>query len=377
MPSSEQNEALQQAGTFDAKVFYPAEFPPDVPTIALAKFSLALLLNNDKDEAQRLFNTCRTTGFFYLDMLDHPTGRRLWRSACNLHQIGRERFRDTPIEKKMEYKTRPGVRVFDRGYLMRSAYAGQQNADLEIVNIPQSEFFGTKDDAGAGLPGWFSEEDQSDFKTAMECGNSVARGILSVLEKKLDIPRDSLASLHSLTDDSGDFVRILRYGGVPPSTVDEPEGFPPHRDAMSIAILFNWLGGLQIPSPEAEVNGYVVKDEDWRWVKPEAGYAIVNLGDAMAIFSNNLLKSQIHRVVKAPGDQRQHDRLSIIVATRPKNTCLMMPFESSIIPPNESTEVPITSLEWGYNVVSKIRQRAVARGATDLDNIVNPGNGGK
>jgi hypothetical protein len=35
---------------------------------------------------------------------------------------------------------------------MRSSYQGQQSADLEIVNIPQSEFFRTKDEDGTGLP---------------------------------------------------------------------------------------------------------------------------------------------------------------------------------------------------------------------------------
>ena len=91
----------------------------------------------------------------------------------------------------------------------------------------------------------------------------------------------------------------------------------------------------------------------------------------MAIFSNQLLKSQIHRVVKAPGEQRQHGRLSIIVATRPENTSLMKAFESPVIPRSESSEKPITSLEWGYNAVSRIQKRAVARGATDLDNLIN------
>ena len=115
MPSNEQIEALRMAGPFEAQDFYSAESPSNVPTIALEKFSLSLLLNGHKDEAERLFKICRTTGFFYLDMLDHPMGRQLWRSACKLHQLGRETFRDTPLEEKMKYKTRPGVRVFDRG----------------------------------------------------------------------------------------------------------------------------------------------------------------------------------------------------------------------------------------------------------------------
>lgn len=254
---------------------------------------------------------------------------------------------------------------------MRTAYEGQQSADLEILNIPQSEFFGQSAPDGTGLPHWIPAEEHEDFKDALECGNTVARSILSVLERQLQLPTHTLTSLHHLTDDSGDFVRVLRYGGVPPSIKDEPEGFPPHRDAMSVAIVFNWVGGLQIPATGAKVDGYTVQDADWRWVKPEPGYAIVNLGDAMAIYTNQLLKSQIHRVVKAPGEQRQHDRFSVIIATRPENTSPMKAFESPVIPRSEGVEKPMTSLEWGYSVVSKIQQRSVKRGATDLDNLVN------
>ncbi|KAF2438903.1 hypothetical protein P171DRAFT_371033, partial [Karstenula rhodostoma CBS 690.94] len=53
------------------------------------------------------------------------------------------------------------------------------------------------------------------------------------------------------------------------------------------------------------------------------GYATVNLEDAMAIFTNRFLKSQIHRVMKAPGEERQHDRLSTIVAPCPGSNILM------------------------------------------------------
>lgn len=174
-------------------------------------------------------------------------------------------------------------------------------------------------------------------------------------------------------------MRVLRYAGVPPSIADEPERFPPHRDAMSVAIVFKWVGGLQIPATGAKVDGCTVNDEDWRWVKPEPGYAIVNLGDAMAIYSNQLLKSQIYRVVKAPGEQRAHDRFSVIVATRPENNSLMKAFKSPVIPRCETDpeEKPMTSIEWGYSVVSKIQQRSVRRGATDLDNLVNSKEGVK
>jgi isopenicillin N synthase-like dioxygenase len=174
---------------------------------------------------------------------------------------------------------------------------------------------------------------------------------------------------------------VLRYPGTlnPYDAATEgPNGFPPHKDALSIAILFTWLGGLQIPDPNAEVEGLAVKPEDWRWVRPEPGYAVVNLGDAMEIFTKKLLKSGIHRVVKAPGVQRPHDRMSVLIATRPENNALMKPIQKSNTDTTESEkqengENPVmTSLEWGNSIVRAIQKRvqeeANSRGTSILAN---------
>ena len=85
-------EALLMAGDFNVHDFYPAPFPEDVPTIELEKISLCRLLNGDAAEAERVFNICITTGFFYLDMLDHATGRQIWRSAYNICRLSRDRL---------------------------------------------------------------------------------------------------------------------------------------------------------------------------------------------------------------------------------------------------------------------------------------------
>lgn len=241
---------------------------------------------------------------------------------------------------------------------------------MTILQVPQSEFFGTKIEGG-GLPSWLAQ-DQDTFKETLKCGNTIARAVLSVLEKQLQLPTRSFTKLHHLNDDSGDFVRVLRYPGAHCEGKDGPEGFPPHKDAMSVAILLTWLGGLQIPDPNAKVQGLAVKNEDWRWVRPEPGYAIVNLGDAMEIFTNKVLKSGIHRVIKAPGQQRPHDRLSVLIATRPENSSLMKAFESPVIPHREQDGQVMTSLEWGHSVIVGIRSRvqaeAVARGTSILAN---------
>jgi isopenicillin N synthase-like dioxygenase len=211
------------------------------------------------------------------------------------------------------------------------------------------------------MPDWLIQHTDS-FKRAMVSGNRVANVILSVLERNLQLPAGSFTDLHRLTDSSGDFLRVLRY---PAAEADDetPDNarFPAHKDAVSIAMLFTWVGGLQIADPEADrkAQGAPVPEESWRWVKPIPGHAIVNLGEAMEIFSNQVLLSGLHRVVKAPGQQAAHDKYSVLLVVRPKDDTLMRPFKSPAIPENEvdagNEEKVMTSIEWGNGKIRRLQ----------------------
>ncbi|KAJ7452624.1 hypothetical protein FB451DRAFT_1409314 [Mycena latifolia] len=50
---------------------------------------------------------------------------------------------------------------------------------------------------------------------------------------------------------------------------------------------------------------------------PLPGHAICNLGDAMAIFSGGILRSNIHRVVNPPGEQGSFPRYSLVYFMHP------------------------------------------------------------
>jgi hypothetical protein len=155
-----------------------------------------------------------------------------------------------------------------------------------------------------------------------------------------------------MTDRSSDFLRILRYRGSESGKPHSRLGLPAHRDAVSIAILFTWLGGLQIlkADTDAETEG----EDGWRWVKPLPGYAIVNLGDAMQILTNNILKSGMHRVVQAPGEQAVFDKYSVLVASRPADKTPMKAFKSPLIPNDTlgpaNAEI-MTCEQWGNDKV--------------------------
>jgi len=163
--------------------------------------------------------------------------------------------------------------------------------------------------------------------------------ILTHLNTHLDLPPNTLPNLHRLTGNSGDQVRLIK---APPQPLEDRHiALAEHTDFGSVTVLFNRLGGLQVLPPG--------KDAEWCYVRPLPGHAIINLGDAMAKFTNGLLRSNIHRVVSPPGQQADSTRYSLVYFSRPENEVLMKRLEGSDkIPALESgePEQEITAKDW-------------------------------
>ena len=106
-----------------------------------------------------------------------------------------------------------------------------------------------------------------------------------------------------------------------------------HTDFGSVTVLFNRLGGLQVKMPAEEGRGGGEEREgkgrvgEWVYVRPLEGHAVVNLGDAMVKFTNGLLRSNIHRVVSPPGEQRGETRYSVVYFSRPEDEVLLKRLE--------------------------------------------------
>lgn len=200
----------------------------------------------------------------------------------------------------------------------------------------------------------------------MTSGNTIANVILSILERQVHLPPTSFTSLHKLTDSSGDFLRMFRYPAPKDGKALSTPPTPAHTDAVSVAILFNWQGGLQITKSKEQVGKVDVEDtekeseDSWLYVKPEPGHAIVNLGDVMVVLTNGLLKSGRHRVVTPPGPQGRFHRYSVLVSTRPADQTIMKPFRSDMIDPETPEQLEgetLTALQWGMRKVRAILNR--------------------
>ena len=137
---------------------------------------------------------------------------------------------------------------------------------------------------------------------------------------------------------SGDQVRFVK---APPPSQDaddddgrtEAQALGEHTDFGSVTVLFNRLGGLQVKMPAEEGRGGGEEGEgkgrvgEWVYVRPLEGHVVVNLGDAMVKFTNGLLRSNIHRVVSPPGEQRGETRYSVVYFCRPEDGVLLKRLE--------------------------------------------------
>ena len=75
------------------------------------------------------------------------------------------------------------------------------------------------------------------------------------------------------------------------------------------------------------------------------------------MFTNRVLKSGKHRVVRPPGEQAQFDRYSVLAGLRPERDTKMMALESEVIPKVEDRdeeEAVMTAHEWAMKKITTI-----------------------
>jgi len=291
-------------------------FPSDLHLAPIAEISSKKLLAGDKEEGQRVLEACQTYGFFYLDLSDSPAGQTLVDEAEQLLELSKKSFAARDPEEQKKWHLQKGVSMF--GY---KAAGTVKNTDKEL-RPDTTEFWNISKDHMHGFtpsrdyPPEIEEARPilADFtKNAHETGMSVLR----TLADALGLPTETFVDLNTFTKPAGDHCRLTHK--FPHSTDKNAIGLPSHTDFGSVTILFNWLGGLQIQSRHPDRLG------EWEWVKPEAGKAIINLGDAMVKFTNGALKSAKHRVVPSPGDQSGLDRYSVVYFVRPCDDSMMKP----------------------------------------------------
>lgn len=355
---------MAPAATTELNDRYPAPFPNDVQTIELQKITIKQLLDFGGDgTSQRLFDILSAEGFFYLDLNSPGQGQEFLEAANELHDAAKHVFNDISVEEKETYLGDPFKGELDKGYRALAKDDEGRPRVAEVLNVPINDLL---NDASFQLPPWLAKY-QSAYHTFAQHASNIGQALLHHLEAPLGLAPDTLASLHSISKTTGGFVRAFRYPAASPETAPSSDPTsPPHTDGNSITILFNWQGGLQIARPKQTSTPKVTvsgEGEEWLWVKPLPGFALINIGDPLVVFTNGLLRSGLHRVVRPPGEQGKFNRYSVLAGLRPKRETKMRALESEIISRKANGDAKedgeeLTAHEWAVKKVTDIIKRS-------------------
>ena len=160
---------------------------------------------------------------------------------------------------------------------------------------------------------------------------------------QLSLPSGTLLALHRDHQPRGDFITLQHRPSEPSDELMVQKG--EHTDFGSITMLFNWLGGLQIRDQSSEDGS----TGDWVYVKPIPGSIICNLADSLVKLTAGVLKSNIHRVAPAPGQQAGLPRYSLVYFSHPNDSVPLKPVKGGLVDAEqaiEESEKPITAADW-------------------------------
>ncbi|KAG8161067.1 hypothetical protein KVR01_009331 [Diaporthe batatas] len=329
--------------SFDGVNGVPPPFPADVPVAHISNISYQKVLEGDVDEVARVIKSARDNGFFRVDLTDSEIGQKFLAAARNMFMLAQETF-DLPTEVKLDDSIlKHGEDLF--------GYKGLGASVVDKDGTPDNNeqyWISCGDIEGVGRHSRAIYNDvikgkNAQLKEFIDLGKAVTDRFLEVFSVVLAIPpesEDHLTKLYSHTNDCGSHVRLLK---CPPKPQNVKPSLQPHTDWGMMTVLFNMLGGLQIYVPEDRVAPG--EEAGWKYVKPESGMAIFNLGDAFVKWSDGELKSSIHRVTNPPGEQADYTRYSLAYFTRPNNEALLKPLGRKAGPTSEAKNYP-TFLEW-------------------------------
>ncbi len=283
------------------------EFGESVPVIDISGITKNASGEDARDAVQRIATACREWGFF--QVVNHPVPDDL---IGNVWQQARAFFAAPPAVKNAILRTRENP-------------WGYYNNELTKNQRDRKEVFDfTRDGAD---PIYHAENRWPDlgnnFRETMRRYLEACTGLsLKLLEAfcvGLDLPADFMQ--RDFADDHTGFIRLNYYPVADP--LEGVTGLPVadmgvhhHTDAGALTVLLqDDVGGLQ-----------VYRDGYWHDIPSVPGAFVINTGDMMQVWSNDIYQAALHRVLAM--DDR--DRYSIPFFFNPAASTEVSPLPSVV-----------------------------------------------
>ncbi|KAG0654573.1 hypothetical protein C6P46_001594 [Rhodotorula mucilaginosa] len=333
---------------------YPrTDFPADLECHPLLVVDFAKVKAGDEQEIDQLYNACTNLGFFYLknygvEDLTEP-----------MFDMGRATF-SLPEEELLPFEQ--GDSGMSAGYKA----AGSNNVDargnldtIQFINVAKDDALAYPEVRQRTYPQTVNDHIQT-VTGFVRSSDDVLQTLMAVLEPRIGLPAGTLAALHKEGNLSGSESRVILKSapgdkGYRPEGVDE-NGDPAaaigaHTDFGSFSMLHGrGCGGLQVLPPGSS---------KWQHIRPLPGHAVCNVGDTLAVYSGNIFKSNIHRVIPPPAPQDQDERWSLVYFIRPAYDNPLAPLsdQSEIIRKHAEQDAAMQALPKGETAGSWFQRR--------------------
>jgi isopenicillin N synthase-like dioxygenase len=272
------------------QIYIPAKPATHIPVI-----DISTMRGDDfsarKKTAWEVHKACRETGFFYI------SGHGVSASLIDAQFEQARQLFALPHEQKLALHQRhsPTGQGFN-GIGDQRLDSQDPHAEIAPVDLKEGFHCGLEvpdDDpwAKAGWRGYGHNQWPASLPafrtqtlTYIDAMREVADCVVSLLALSLDLPADWFAELY---EPPNLMVRMLGYPPHLPGTPVNQLGAGAHTDWGAVTLLAqDDVGGLEVRTVEGE----------WIAARPIPGTFVVNLGDLMPRWTNDLYRSNMHRV---------------------------------------------------------------------------------
>lgn len=260
----------------------------------------------------RIRDACTHTGFFVV------VGHRLDTEMAELFTMAR-RFFDQPQEFK---ESTPRVERY--GFVPHSSTAIDTSRKSDNTEYLDMGLAGE-----VALPALDGLETavRNYQQSALKAGAVLLRALAASLEIELDFFAQRMS-------DPQCRLRFLHY---PPVEADEHGDLPVPTGAHTDYGLITMLGTDGVPGLEVKPLG-----GEWTPVEAPAGSLVINLGDMLARWTNDIYKSTPHRVV----GPAEGDRISIPFFVNPNRDTIVDCIATCVTADNPCHYEPVTATEF-------------------------------
>ena len=301
-----------------------------IPVIDIAPFIQDGSVAARQRVGREIRKACIDVGFFYL------SGHGIPATELDEAITWGHRFFELPLEEKMAvHTTGTGAPGFMRVGGIDPEANPDKAADLKERFIMSRELFPDEPAEGwraAGLSQWPSERVLPGFASFMRAHLAkrvvLAQRVARAFAFSLELPEHYFDAMFRHL---GVVSIINYYPPLDPTAVKRTQwSFSPHTDYGAFTLLSqDRLGGLQVRN----------SDGQWIDVPPIPDTFVVNLGDLMATWSNDLFTSNLHRAANVSDTAR----ISIPFFVAPQGATVIRCLDTCQGPGNPPRYDPVTA----------------------------------